>query len=304
MLKKTKSMISTSEIPDTILALVLIVGVGSIFGLLLYGSFEVNKAKTLTTKKSIEKIDDYFGNQSIKIKTPQKNITIDNPVLIIGKANVFEANVRVRIKDDVQNILLDAFITAEGAYDKLYPFEKTVDYITPSSKNGVMEVFEESMRDGKEINKVIIPLIFKSYIDISIWKTRISNEYGYEIKYPNDWELSDSTGSAKYALSEFNIFQPPSYPMEPAPQFQISIFDKKEYFKFSDKEELPETNFYLNSYPAFKRPYDLKSGSEGYYLEKGDNVVIINIYHDEKRDGKEMEQKINKILSTFKFIEK
>lgn len=304
MLKKTGSIFSLPEIPDAILALVLIYGIGTVFGLMLYGLFEVNKARVLNSKESVVKIDDYFGNQFIKIKSPQKNAIIDNPVSIVGEANVFEANIRVRIKDDMQNILLDTFITAEGAYDKLYPFEKTVDYIAPSSKNIVMEVFEESAKDGKETNKVIIPLVFKNYVDISNWKSYVNNEYGYEIKYPNDWGLSNNAGSAKYALSEFNIFQPPSYPTQKTPQFQISILDKSEYLKFSGREELPETNFYLNLYPAFKMQYDLKSGSESYYMEKGDNIVIINIYYDEKKDSEESKLKINKILSTFKFIEK
>ncbi|MFZ2970160.1 MAG: Gmad2 immunoglobulin-like domain-containing protein [Minisyncoccia bacterium] len=304
MIKETRSIFSLPEIPDTILSLVLIYGIGIIFGLWLYASFEMYKTRTITSKGSIVKINDYFGNQYIKIKLPQKNSAIDNPVLIAGKANVFEANVRVRMKDDMQNILLDTFITAEGAYDGLYAFEKTVDYIPPSSKNIVMEVFEESQKNGKEINKVIIPLVFKNYIDISDWKTHLNSGYGYEIKYPADWELSDSTASAKGTLSEFNIFKSPSYPMERTPQFQITIEDKNQYLKSTDAKELPETNFYLNSYPAFKQPYDIKSGYESYLLEKSGDIVVINVYYDEKRDSNETKLKIKKILSTFKFIEK
>lgn len=304
MLKETRSIFSLPEIPDTILALVLIYGIGTVFGILLYGLFEVNKTRAIVSKSSIVKIDDYFGNQFIKIKLPQKNAIVDNPVLIIGKANVSEANVRVRMKDNMQNVLLDTFITAEGAYDGLYAFEKTADYISPSSRNITMEVFEESAKDGKEIHRVIIPLVFKNYIDISNWKIHANNEYGYEIRYPDGWELSDGTSSVKYALNETVIFQSRSYPMQSTPQFKISVLEKKNYYNFSGIEELPEINSDLNSYPAFKQPYDIKSGYESYLLEKSGDIVAINVYYDEKRDSNETKLKIKKILSTFKFIEK
>jgi hypothetical protein len=304
MLKKTRSIFSLPEIPDTILALVLIYGIGSVFGLLLYGSFEMNKARTLAPKESITKIDDYFGNQFIKIMSPQKNTAIDNPVLIAGKANVFEANVRIRMKDEMQNILLDTFITAEGAYDKLYPFENTIDYISPSSKYIVMEIFEENAKDGTDMNKVIIPLVFKNYVDISNWRSYADNEYGYEIKYPDNWEPSNNASSSKYVLSEFNFVQTPSYPMQSTPHFRISVINKNDFANFSGIKKMPETNFSLNSYPAFKEPYDTNSGSESYLLEKNINIMTIKAFYDEKRDSEESKLIRDKILSTFKFIEK
>ncbi len=305
MLKDPKPPFSLSALPDNILALTLIFGIGSVFGLLLYGSFEMNKAKLSEPKKPIQKIDDYFGNKFIKIKYPQKNTAVDNPVQIVGKANVFEANVRVKMKDEMQNVLLDTFITAEGAYDGLYPFEQSVDYTTPSSKYMVMEVFEESPRDGSEINKVIIPLVYKDFIDISNWKDHINSEYGYEIKYPEDWELSFGAGDIKYILNEINVFQRSADTTEESPKFQVSIIDKSDFDKLGNEEELPQANSNLNSYPAFSVSYDSSNGPESYYLEKGDILVIINMTYGENVQNKKESKKIaSRILSTFKFIEK
>ncbi len=107
----------------------------------------------------------YFGNEFVQVESPQKSESINNPVLISGKANVFEGNVRVRIKDKNENILADTFITAFGAYDKLYPFEKEISYTAPTFQNGIVEIFEEDMKDGGEKNKIIIPVVFEDYVD-------------------------------------------------------------------------------------------------------------------------------------------
>ncbi|MBW6440588.1 Gmad2 immunoglobulin-like domain-containing protein [Patescibacteria group bacterium] len=92
---------------------------------------------------------------------------INNSVLISGQADFLEANVRVIIKDDNEKILTDDYITADGWMGKLYPFEKEIEYNLPSSQNGFIEIFEEGVKDNNKINKLIIPVIFNNYINIS-----------------------------------------------------------------------------------------------------------------------------------------
>lgn len=176
----------------------MIVGLGAVAGLWAYEIFETDK-KLLVINESCENNviqkndtvdDEYFGNEFIQVKHPQKNNIIKSPILISGEANVFEGNVRVRIKDEAENILADTFITASGAYDKLYPFEKEISYSAPASQNGVVEIFEEDMKDGSEINKVIIPVVFGDYTDIKNqtvdWKI-LNGSFNYTIKYPPEF---------------------------------------------------------------------------------------------------------------------
>ncbi len=173
MPQKQKPIISLNTIPNMIFIVIFIVALGAVSGLWAYEVLETDKKLPIIDnnyKKNIEQKNnndnDYFGNEFIQIKSPQKKEPINNPVLILGKANVFEGNVRVRIKDEAGNILADDFITALGAYDKLYPFEKEINYTAPSSQNGVVEIFEEDMKDGGEKNKIIIPVIFGDYVNI------------------------------------------------------------------------------------------------------------------------------------------
>ncbi|MCK5084822.1 MAG: Gmad2 immunoglobulin-like domain-containing protein [Candidatus Pacebacteria bacterium] len=162
----SKQIISLNTIPNTIFFVVLIVGIGAVFGMWAYEIFETDKKlpfidKTCTDDTNISDKSAYYENEFIQVDFPHKNTIIKNPVSVSGKANVFEANVRVRIKDESENILTDDFIMASGWMDKLYPFEKKINYKTPQTKNGLIEVFEESAKNGSEMNKIIIPVIFE-----------------------------------------------------------------------------------------------------------------------------------------------
>lgn len=103
------------------------------------------------------------SNEYLEVDSPSLNQTIESPVGISGKSNFFEANTRIRIKDDNDKVLADTFTTAEGWMGELHPFSEEVSYETPSAEKGVVEVFEESAKDGSEINKVTIPVIFYDY---------------------------------------------------------------------------------------------------------------------------------------------
>ncbi len=162
--KKPKETISFSNLPNIIVVVTFIVGIGAVFGLLGYLVSGIKENITpVAQKPSVKITDDYFGNDFIQVKSPQKNAIAKNPVLISGKANVDEANVRVKITDDNENILVDTFITADGWMDKLYPFEKEISYGTPQTENGLIEIFEESARDGSEIYKIEVPVVFEDY---------------------------------------------------------------------------------------------------------------------------------------------
>lgn len=196
---KPKQTISLSNLPSIITAVVFIVGIGAVFGLLGYLVSGIKENVTSTAQKPIAKVadeiiaDKYFGNDFIQIELPQKNAVIKSPVLISGKANVDEANVRVKITDGNKNILADTFITADGWMDKLHPFEKEITYQTPQTENGLIEIFEESAKDGSEIYKVEIPVVFEEYEDaFSDWKVYQYEDPGFkrfEIKYPSNAEI-------------------------------------------------------------------------------------------------------------------
>ncbi len=100
--------------------------------------------------------------ENIRVTDPLDNGIIDNPVVIRGEARVFENTVSLRVRDGDGRVLAETFTTANSADIGLFgPFSISVTYEDPDYSYGSIEVYEESARDGSEINKVVIPVNFE-----------------------------------------------------------------------------------------------------------------------------------------------
>jgi len=148
---------------STSIALTIILILAIAVGIVDYWQYtEIQNIKLEVAEIRIpEKIDEKTSNEFLEVISPFPYQRIISPVLVSGKSNFFEANTRIRIKDNNNEILADIFTTAEGWLGELYPFSKEVSYNKPSIKEGVVEVFEESAKDGREIKKITIPVIFE-----------------------------------------------------------------------------------------------------------------------------------------------
>jgi hypothetical protein len=86
---------------------------------------------------------------------------ITSPVLVSGKANVFEGNIQIRVTDGHGKVLGTATATACMDVDAC-PFEASVNYSESSTPNGSIEVFSPSpIGDNSEDYKQIIDVVFK-----------------------------------------------------------------------------------------------------------------------------------------------
>ncbi len=321
MPNKTKPTISIEDMPIIITVAVLVVGLGTILGLLGYYIFGISKCVKPTIKApSINVVEnDYFGNNFIQVKFPKKSELISNPVLISGKANVFEANVRVKIKDENENILADTFITAAGAYDKLYPFEKEISYTAPASQNGLVEVFEESAKDGSDIHKVEIPVVFGDYVNIADWQTYRNEEYGFEFKYPTIYDEKEEYESCRLRESINKDVNPHLF-ISLASRVWLQILDPEgltlsEYVDKKTDSELIELESKKTTLVGGKEAVSLTyrllgSGAYGLMtlLEKDGKIYMFSLERPVSKcfeiENISVFTVYGKILSTFKFIEK
>jgi len=298
---KPEKTISLSNLPSIIIAVVLIVGIGAVYGLLGYLFSGIKENVTPAMQNSIQKpsmeiTNNYFGNEFIQVKSSQKNATIKNPVLISGKANVNEANVRVRILDNNKNILADDFITAGGWIDKLYSFTKEIDYRMPQTEKGLIEIFEESAKDGSDLYKVKIPVVFEEYENaFSDWKVYRNEEFGFEVKYPEYFGISEKNN----IISLINFYDS-SQKIEilkssgPPPE----IINMKEI----KKESVIIDGFTVNK---ILMQGELENNQNEYYLKVFIPEKSIFYHTDFRKENLEnLPIVFDQILSTFKFIEK
>lgn len=101
---------------------------------------------------------------NIHVFSPQAGDEVGLPIVIKGEARTFEAAFSYRIKNSDGKVLVEdhSMTTGTADYPAYRPFEVTVNYPDPKTASGSVEVFEYSAKDGSEINKVIVPVKFKT----------------------------------------------------------------------------------------------------------------------------------------------
>jgi hypothetical protein len=95
---------------------------------------------------------------AIWVTAPTAGKKVASPFTLRGNARVFEATVSWRLKDDAGTVLAEGFTNAAEGAPGRGDFETTVSFTPSTSGKGQLEVFETSMKDGSDMNKVTIPL--------------------------------------------------------------------------------------------------------------------------------------------------
>ena len=100
-------------------------------------------------------------SNNIEVLSPRGGDSIKSGFVVKGNARTFESNVAIRLSDSEGNILAETFTLANAPdAGQFGPFEKVLDFQTDDSV-GTLEVFQYSAKDGSEIDKVTIPLLFE-----------------------------------------------------------------------------------------------------------------------------------------------
>ncbi|KKU48904.1 MAG: hypothetical protein UX68_C0006G0021 [Parcubacteria group bacterium GW2011_GWA2_46_9] len=100
---------------------------------------------------------------NIQVTEPKPNQEIGLPLVIRGQARVFENVFNYRLRDADGTVLIEGYSMALSPDIGLFgPFNIVVNYPEPKEKNGTVEVFNYSAKDGSEENKVSIPVRFAS----------------------------------------------------------------------------------------------------------------------------------------------
>lgn len=85
---------------------------------------------------------------------------VHNPVHVAGYSTAFEGTVIVRLRDGNDTVLTSKFFTG-GANGEYAAFRTNIGLAhEPATRNGFLEVFEESAKDGSPINLVQIPIVY------------------------------------------------------------------------------------------------------------------------------------------------
>ena len=98
------------------------------------------------------------------ITSPKANEEVGMPMIIEGEAMPgFENTFSYRILDEDGSFLHESSITLQSDFGVYSPFKITVDYPYAKGRTGAIEVFEYSAKDGSEVDKVMVPIVFKKF---------------------------------------------------------------------------------------------------------------------------------------------
>lgn len=97
---------------------------------------------------------------NIVVHHPTAFDIVHNPVRVCGYSTAFEGTVIVRLRDGNDAELASGFFTggANGEY-AAFSFELGLAHVPPT-RDGFLEVFEESAKDGSPIGLVRLPIVY------------------------------------------------------------------------------------------------------------------------------------------------
>lgn len=99
---------------------------------------------------------------NISVFTPVSGEEVGIPIVGSGEARVFESAFRYRLLDSDGSILAEGSGMANAPdMGQFGPFSFSLFYPVPKGATGTLEVFDNSAKDGAEIDMVQVPVIFK-----------------------------------------------------------------------------------------------------------------------------------------------
>lgn len=100
------------------------------------------------------------GFPPITVRHPLPNDLVNDPVDVCGVGTGFEGQIAARVRDDHGTTLAEDGIHAGGT-GIWGNFHKQLPLATkPTTPGGTLEVFEHSPKDGSEINKRVVRIVF------------------------------------------------------------------------------------------------------------------------------------------------
>jgi spore germination protein GerM len=95
---------------------------------------------------------------AIVVESPRIGAEVSSGVEVSGFANVFEANVSLRVTDEKDKVLAETFTTATCGTGCWGDFVQALEFEVDHRQPGVIQVFTFSAEDGSEQDVVIVPV--------------------------------------------------------------------------------------------------------------------------------------------------
>ncbi|MEK9155471.1 MAG: Gmad2 immunoglobulin-like domain-containing protein [Patescibacteria group bacterium] len=157
-----------------------------------------------------EPLDDVQETSSasgnIVVTSPHADDTIGLPLVVTGRARVFENTFSYRLLDsDETTVLVEGFGTADAPdVGQFGDFIITTSYSLPTGSTGTLEVFAHSAKDGSVIDLARVPVKFSAIetMVIKTYWTSSANTTDCSQVVASERRIAKTVATAHAALSE------------------------------------------------------------------------------------------------------
>ena len=117
----------------------------------------------LDTSNPLRRDDEQFKERlpAILVTSPRPGQSYSRQIKFEGDANVFEANVSLKIVDENGKMLGEGFVTATCGTGCRGTFSKTLTFEVNEPTEGFAEAYESSAKDGSVQNLVRVPVVLQ-----------------------------------------------------------------------------------------------------------------------------------------------
>jgi len=112
----------------------------------------------LVIERPLTRADFEDISPAIIVNRPLGESESDSPVTVSGTANVFEANVSIRIVGSDDEVFAETFTTATCGSGCRGKFSEAVEFDVEEPTEATLQVYEESAETGKPVNMIEVPV--------------------------------------------------------------------------------------------------------------------------------------------------
>lgn len=154
--------------------LVIIFILGFVAGFVLCQYLQTGKPVEIIFSTSVSGANQNFVEQNpgsleiwsesgnISVRAPQANSVVSSHLIVEGMERTFEQNVVLRLKDRDGNEIVKTSVQGSAPDMGIHgPYRAELVFEKPKTATGVLEVFQQSAKDGSEIDMVRVPVRFE-----------------------------------------------------------------------------------------------------------------------------------------------
>ncbi len=148
---------------------------------------------------------------NIRVSSPQPNATVPTGEFkLAGTARAFENSISYRVRDTEGNAIAGGNIVATGDMGNFNPYETKIRIRASYTGKAVLEVYQNSAKDGSEIDLVRVPIMVSGSaavaeeMPVKIFLTNPQQEGGKDCRavYPIQRMIGKTTNTAEAALRQ------------------------------------------------------------------------------------------------------